>query len=517
MTQPAIAAPVAPPRASGGDPASAGVLGRARAHWAPLTVGALTLLAFVLRYVLVHDSLLGDEMFMFQIVHGHSLGEALHIVRETEKTPPLFFILVWAAAKLGDPTVWLRAPSLVFGTALVPLTYALGLRTVGRTAGVLGAAMITLAPFAIFYGTEARAYGALACFSALSTLCLLWALDSGRRRAWAAYAIAVIAVAFTHYMGIFVLLVQALWAFWVHRDRLRVLLVVHGLIVLAFLPWLSSFRLQERHSGAEAGRIAQLRTPSLHYLGDITLRMELGHPFARVTQVPGQVPIIVALAVIAIAAAAALLRMVRRGTPGPRLSSPVLLLGLTAVASPVGVGLASLRPDKSFMLARNLSSSLIALALIVAWLLVTLRRRAAVPAVAAVLVVLLIGTVRTLQAPFRRSNYRAAAAFIDARARPGDPVVQTFFLPGRGPLGKMLTVNFKKPHPYYQSSAADGAWARGRRSGRVFVAFALPGFFESVRHVPPVAGPHSDFVRVTDAQYPGMERVVVGEYVYRGR
>jgi uncharacterized membrane protein len=518
MTQPAIAAPVAAPRASGGDPAANGALARARAHWAVLTVGALTLLAFALRYALVHDSLLGDELFMFQIVHGHSLGEALHIVRETEKTPPLFFILVWGAAKLGDPTVWLRAPSLLFGTALVPLVYALGLRTVGRTAGVLAAAMIALDPFAIFYGTEARAYGALAFLAGLSTLCLLWALESGRRRAWVAYGLAVLAVAFTHYMGVFVLLVQALWAFWVHRERLRTLLVVHGLVVLAFLPWLPSFLVQERHSGDEAQRIASLTPPSLHYLGDITLRMVLGHPFAGVSRIPGRTAVIVALAVIAAAAGAALLRAYRSPAARPRLSSPVLLLALAALATPVGIGLISLRPDKSFMLARNLSASLPAVVLVVAWLLIALRRRAAVPAVAALLAVLVIGAVRTLNHDNRRSDYRAAAAFIDARARPGDPVIQTFFLPVSGALEHVLTVNFDHPHPFVRAGSPQeaAAWAHGRRGGHVFVVFGLGGFYKSVHHVGRVAGPRKDFVRVADESHPGLENVLVGEYRYAG-
>jgi hypothetical protein len=98
-----------------------------------LAVAALTAIAFALRYATLHDSLAGDELFMFRIVHGNSLRDALHIVRETEKTPPLFFVLVWGAAKLGDPTVWLRVPSLVFGTLLVPVVYAHG-RPDGRRA-----------------------------------------------------------------------------------------------------------------------------------------------------------------------------------------------------------------------------------------------------------------------------------------------------------------------------------------------------------------------------------------------
>ena len=57
---------------------------------------------------------------------GHVLGADL------QNNPPLFYVLAWASAKLGDPDTSIRLPSLLLGTAAVPMTYALGLRTAGR-------------------------------------------------------------------------------------------------------------------------------------------------------------------------------------------------------------------------------------------------------------------------------------------------------------------------------------------------------------------------------------------------
>ena len=147
------------------------------ADGAVLLVGGLTAVAFVLRLLLMRDSLLGDELIMYDIVHGRGLGSVLHIVRETEKTPPLHFVLAWASAHLGDPRVWIRLPSLLAGTALVPLAYLIGRRTVGRTAGVVGAAILTLQPYSVFYATEARAYATVAFLAGLST--------AGSRSPWA--------------------------------------------------------------------------------------------------------------------------------------------------------------------------------------------------------------------------------------------------------------------------------------------------------------------------------------------
>ena len=80
-------------------------------------------------------------------------------------------------------------PSLLAGVATVPLVYVLGARTVGRAAGLAGAALLALSPFAIFYASEARAYALMTLIVVLSTLALLRALETNERRWWAAFAL----------------------------------------------------------------------------------------------------------------------------------------------------------------------------------------------------------------------------------------------------------------------------------------------------------------------------------------
>ena len=68
--------------------------------------------------------------------------------------------------------------------------------------------LTALSPFMIYYSAEARAYGLLMFFVAGSTLSLLLALDTGRRRWWIVYAICAAAAFYTHYTCLFVLAVQ---------------------------------------------------------------------------------------------------------------------------------------------------------------------------------------------------------------------------------------------------------------------------------------------------------------------
>jgi hypothetical protein len=66
----------------------------------------LTALAFGLRLATMRDSLMGDELFIYSYVHDQTLGHALHLVREREKTPPLIFIADWVPTgplSLGRP------------------------------------------------------------------------------------------------------------------------------------------------------------------------------------------------------------------------------------------------------------------------------------------------------------------------------------------------------------------------------------------------------------------------------
>jgi mannosyltransferase len=203
-----------------------------------LGVAALTLVGLVLRLAAIGQGLDGDEFFTYTQTVDRPLEDVLGA--DQENNPPLFYMLAWAAAKLGDPTVWIRLPSLVLGAASIPVVYALGVRSVGRAPGLVGAAVVALSPFAAFYGVEARGYAALVFFSALATLSLLTALDTGRRLWWALYALASAGVLYTHYLGVFVLLAQAAWSLWANRRQVRPLLWANGAVALATLPLLPS-------------------------------------------------------------------------------------------------------------------------------------------------------------------------------------------------------------------------------------------------------------------------------------
>src|SRR5689334_825610 len=112
-----------------------------RRGWAPLLVlGVLTVAGFALRFAAFRESIWGDEWLTLLDVREQTLSGVVHAVAHgAENSPPLYFVLAWLSAKLGDPDVLIRLPSLVLGVATIPLVYVLGLRTVGRRAALAGA------------------------------------------------------------------------------------------------------------------------------------------------------------------------------------------------------------------------------------------------------------------------------------------------------------------------------------------------------------------------------------------
>src|SRR3954453_9499949 len=114
-------------------------MARPRPHLRPaLAAGALTLLALALRVLAARQSLAGDELFTLQIADRPGLGDVIDGVRgPLEITPPSVFVVAWPVGKIGDPTYWFKAPLVIAGTLTVPVTYALGARTVGRMAGLI--------------------------------------------------------------------------------------------------------------------------------------------------------------------------------------------------------------------------------------------------------------------------------------------------------------------------------------------------------------------------------------------
>jgi hypothetical protein len=387
----------------------------------PATVallGGLVLIALALRLPSFNDSLWGDELSTNFVVHGFGVGNVISILKgDQEGTPPLFFLLAWLT-KGVDGAEGLRIVPLLAGLASIPLTYLLGIRTVGQPAALVAAVLMTLSPFQIYYATEARAYSLMMFFCLLAALTLLVALDSGRGRWWIAYGLSVAAAAYTHYTSVFVLLVLFGWAFLARPKSRRPLLLANLGAVLLYLPWVPEL-LDDRHE--PAATIIERLHPLTFANARIDLgQWSIGHPQIGVAHLPGHVAIWLILFGVVVGAIGLVLRA--RGT-GWRPPAGVVFVVLLAAAAPVGAILDNIVAPSVFI-PRNLISSWPGLALTAGALVTAGRPAFRLAAVASLVAGFAIGAVKMLDSDNQRPEYEAAARFIERTGDPGAPVVE---------------------------------------------------------------------------------------------
>ena len=469
-------------------------------------VAGLTLAGLALRAAGMGESLLGDELFTYVVVRGHSPGDVIDLVQtDLEITPPLYFLLAWAADQLGDGIWLLRLPALLAGTALIPVVYLVGVRLVGRPAALFASALAALSPFMVFYSTEARAYAPMTLLVLASTYALLEALDGRGRGWWLAYALASAAAMYSHYTAALVLAPQAAWALWTARDHWRGLLAANAGAALAFLPWVPSL---SDDTGAVAQRVIGAFEPfGFDAVQRSLTRAVAGTPFMSVDDLPGHPALaMLALAAIVVSAGAIVARR--------RPSVPALVLVL-ALGAPLGAAIYSLLGDDIYI-ARNMAVSLPGIWLLGGALVTAVPARFAVAAGALVLACFGIGAAKTLDDDSQRPAYRDIARYIDGAARPGDAVLELSLVGAGGPPGRALEIWFERPHPSFRVRVDDGERraVRAARGGRLFFVVPRVELIEKAVSLgkPAVQGLDPSFRLVGRRDYPGLVPMTV--YVY---
>ncbi len=214
---------------------------RARAMLASpgAAVAVITSFGLWIRFVLIDAQGLSlDE--------NSSLGQAklglvdlVHQLASRNVHVPLYHVLLHEWIRVaGTSDVALRIPSVVAGTAAIPLLYVLGRQLFNPATGLV-AALGAFSPVWVWHSDEARMYPLLLCFGLASTYALLRALANGGLRRWLTYAILTGLCLYTHYFAALLLLAHAAGALLLgDRRRRRGWLVAVSLAVALFVPWL---------------------------------------------------------------------------------------------------------------------------------------------------------------------------------------------------------------------------------------------------------------------------------------
>ena len=231
-----------------------------RSTWLPW---ALIALGFGLRaYRLGHQSLWLDELFSV-IVARRPWAEVLAGTIQGDTNPPLFNLLLHLTLSLGGGDAWIRALSLFFSTATLPLMYVLSRDLFDRRTARVTLGLLAVSPFHVLFAQEARMYAQLGFFCALAMLAFHRAWRSDARPAWLTFALAMTAAFYTHSLAFLNLLAVdgfALLEWRQLRRRWGNLGLAHLGLAVLFAPWLRLMvsQAQRVQGGFWAGRPSPL-------------------------------------------------------------------------------------------------------------------------------------------------------------------------------------------------------------------------------------------------------------------
>ncbi len=210
---------------------------------APFWLGLLLLGSFLIRlWKLIDQSLWFDEAMTF-FWASQPVSRILHVglTLSQDPHPPLYYLLVKPFVNLKPPEVWLRLPSVVWGTLLVGIGWRWTREHVGGFASWFVGLFLALNPVLVWYSQEARMYA-----QAMALLLLAWwgwsrGLRHGQGRGLATYVVAAWAAVYSYLLSTIWLPVHALtWLLDRQPTRLKrpALLGLACVILLSFpLAW----------------------------------------------------------------------------------------------------------------------------------------------------------------------------------------------------------------------------------------------------------------------------------------
>jgi mannosyltransferase len=386
------------------------IVQRSRSRQATLALLAVpTVVAAVLvLWGLGQESLWRDEVASVTI-SGRSFGSMWHVIVHHESNMALFDLVLHPWQWLGHGDGFLRLPSALFAIATVPVAMLVARRLGGDVAAAITGLVVALNGFVTMFGQQVRGYSLTMLLAAVAALTLLRALESGRRRDWALWALTIGALPYTHVLG--------------------ALVVVAQVASLVFYPWR---RLAVRSLGASLIGAGILWLPIAIFMksGDHNRTSwvpPLGRDLVRQTveALAGNLAMFVVLVVATLVVFGALVATLRRDR-APSEEAWRLALPLCWVAiPPVLLGIVCIAQQS--WVDRYLIGIVPAFGVVAGVAVSVLRARVGTVAAVALAAVLALGALRATAGESHPASMgedlRGAAAFVAARTQPGDQLI----------------------------------------------------------------------------------------------
>ena len=191
-----------------------------------------------------HESFWCDEAFSANMT-DYSF---LNILKTTslDVHPPLYYILLKIfRIVFGRSEFALRLLSVLGAVGMICLGAGPVSRLFGNRTAIIYAVVTIFTPITLIMAHEARMYS-LAMFTVTaSAIYGLLILKENKKNDWIKYSIFVLVSAYLHYYALitvfFINVFLIIWIFFKKRELIKKYIIVSGVIVLAYLPWLFFF------------------------------------------------------------------------------------------------------------------------------------------------------------------------------------------------------------------------------------------------------------------------------------
>ncbi len=199
-----------------------------------LTLFAIVLIGMALRlYQLGYRSLYFDEAYQF-----FASLKPLHLINDPGHLPLSHYIQHFVMY-IGQSEAALRLPPAIFGIGTIIVTYYLVKILFDKKTGLIGALLVSISPFLIYYSQEARAYSQYAFLATASLLFLLFILKKSTFIRYLVYFIATILCLYTHIFAVCLLVGQNIYMLLMwksERFNLKPWIITQSLILICYIP-----------------------------------------------------------------------------------------------------------------------------------------------------------------------------------------------------------------------------------------------------------------------------------------
>lgn len=164
---------------------------------------------------------LGDTSFWIdEILTAKSAQTSFYNIIFEEFRPPFHIVLTKIFLYLGHSESIIRLPSVISGIFGIFAIYLLGKKVFSSNVGLVGAFLLSISVFHIYYSQDARYYSHMVFFTLMSLYFLFEILEKNHRKYWMGFFLFSLLNIYNHYFGFLITFLEILYLSIIKRKNI---------------------------------------------------------------------------------------------------------------------------------------------------------------------------------------------------------------------------------------------------------------------------------------------------------